>query len=86
MRYYTNLGLWAIIPPYVPWDFSLIPVVNMFSYKIKPRVNPIIKGVILSALEAFVGEPILAWSQIYNLGHWKYYYSFPILDRSLFDR
>jgi len=79
------LGLWGYnsklfptIPPFVPWDFSLIPVFNIFAYQIKPQLNPIIKAIIVSTFEAFAGEPILAWTQLYNPKHWEFYYSFPI--------
>jgi len=80
-----TLGLWGystkvipIIPPYFPWDFSLIPVIAMLFYQIKPNVKPLFKAVLFSLLSSFVSQPFFAWLQFYNPKHWEHYYSFPI--------
>ncbi|MCM3118784.1 hypothetical protein M3610_26760 [Neobacillus sp. MER 74] len=80
------LGLWhynydvlPFLPSYLPWDFTLIPVIIMFLIQIKPNSNPYIKALIFAGGSAFIGEPFFALIHIYNPEDWKYIYSFPIL-------
>jgi hypothetical protein len=79
------LGLWYyvyevvyFIPNYFPWDFSLFPVIYMAVIQTMPRVSPLIKAVILSALLAFIGEPLVEWLGFYQPVKWEHIYSFPI--------
>lgn len=81
-----SLGLWGynanllpIIPPYIPWDFTLMPVVAMLFYQYKPNANPFIKAIIFSAIASFVIQPFFAWIGFYNPQDWKHEYSFPII-------
>ncbi len=79
------LGLWEyhsvllpIVPAYLPWDWSVMPVTAMLFYQFKPGINPWIKAVIFSAVGAFAAEPFFAWLGIYNPIAWEFWYSFPI--------
>lgn len=78
-------GLWTyytwvvpLMPEYLPWDLSVMPVMSMLFYQYMPRVNPWIKAGIFAALGAFVSEPIFDWIGIYGRFAWEYWYSFPI--------
>lgn len=78
-------GLWhysgkvmPIIPTFIPWDFSLIPVTMMLFLQYKPTLNPLLKAVIYSALASFVGEPLFEWVGLYTSENWSSLYSFPI--------
>lgn len=80
----SAMGLWIYIsnlipsvPPYIPWDFCLIPVGVMLTMQIKPKANMFIKGVILAATGAFIWEPLIILGGIYKPLTWKLYYSFP---------
>lgn len=81
-----SLGLWGYnykliptMPPFMPWDLSLIPVFGMCFYQYKPQISPFIKGLIFAFIGAFIFEPVFYWLGIYNPKEWKHYYSFPIL-------
>jgi hypothetical protein len=78
-------GLWTyntwvlpLMPEYLPWDLSVMPVMAMLFYQFKPRINPWIKSVVFGVLGAFVSEPIFEWLEIYQRLNWELYYSFPI--------
>jgi hypothetical protein len=78
-------GLWhysgkalPLIPTYMPWDFSLLPVTMMLWIQAKRHWNPFIKGFIYACLAAFVGEPLFEWIGLYQPTHWRSFYSFPI--------
>ncbi|SHH77492.1 hypothetical protein SAMN02745823_00964 [Sporobacter termitidis DSM 10068] len=81
-----NFGLWGynsivipIIPPYIPWDFSIIPVTAMLFYQVKPKVNPYLKALIFSLLGSFVVQPVFEWIGFYNRKAWRDYYSLPLI-------
>ena len=42
--YYDNVVPFS--PAFLPWDFTLLPVVIMFLLQIKPKINPIIKAIL----------------------------------------
>ena len=72
---------WKLLPlaaSYFPWDFSLFPVMVMLILQFKPKVNSIFKAVGFAFLCAFVYEPIFNWLGMYDLKHWKFWYSFII--------
>lgn len=78
-------GLWTyhtwvipLMPEFLPWDLSVMPVMAMLFYQFKPKINPWIKGAFFGALGSFVSEPIFEWLDIYERLNWEYYYSFPI--------
>ncbi|MGE1195904.1 hypothetical protein [Priestia megaterium] len=51
----------------------------IFFIQVKPKINPVIKALIYSAVGAFIGLPLLNWIGIYKPLHWRYIYSFPFL-------
>ncbi|MGN7942171.1 CBO0543 family protein [Virgibacillus sp. 6R] len=80
----VTLGLWKyynklvpIMPDYFPWDFSLMPVTIMFFLQFKPKVRPIIKGLIFAAMTAFLAEPLFFWLGYYEYRGWNSIWSFP---------
>jgi len=80
------LGLWhynydvlPFLPSYLPWDFTLIPVIIMSLIQFKPHSNPFIKALIFAGGSAFIGEPFFKLIKTYSPEHWKYIYSFPFL-------
>jgi FtsH-binding integral membrane protein len=63
---------------FLPYHFSLAPVAVMVTLQIKPRANPLLKGIIFAALAAFVGMNIFDMLNFYNPKGWPTYYDFVI--------
>jgi hypothetical protein len=82
----VSLGLWSYpmkffpISPqlFLPYHFSLAPVAVMVTLQIKPRANPLLKGIIFSAIAAFVGMNVFDMLNFYNPKGWPTYYDFVI--------
>lgn len=81
----VTLGLWRynievlpVIPSFVPWDFSVIPVTTMLFLQVRPGVSPWFKAALFAALGAFVVEPLFVLLGIYQPVRWEHIYSFPI--------
>ncbi|MBO7744160.1 hypothetical protein I8J29_08145 [Paenibacillus sp. MWE-103] len=82
----TAFGLWSyptqllrILPRLYPVDFSFLPVVHMLLFQYFKNWWPyLISLAVVGAVFSFLGEPLFVWLDIYQLDHWKYYYSFPI--------
>jgi hypothetical protein len=81
----VQLGLWSyryevlpFIPAYIPYDLALMPVVVMGLIQFKPHYSPIKKAILFGLLSAFIGEPIVVFTDIYKPQAWQYYYSAPI--------
>jgi hypothetical protein len=84
----TNHGLWAypirlywaFIPPLVPYDLAYLPVIYMLVYQRHGQrwLNFLLVMIVVSAILAFIIEPLFNWMGIYVLYKWKYIYSFPI--------
>lgn len=81
----TMYGLWfytgkpiPTMPSYVPWDYSLLPVMVMLLLQYKPASSPFLKALIFAGVSSFIGEPLFQWIGIYVMTNWKIYYSFPI--------
>lgn len=79
-------GLWAypvklipLVPPFMPWDTSLLPVVTMLMIQYYPDFSPWIKSLVFSALGTFGLQPAGDWLGLTEHIHWPNYYSFPIL-------
>ena len=79
------IGLWQyhtmvvpLVPAYLPFDWSFMPVTAMLFYQFVPKISPWIKAVVFSAIGSFIVEPIFTWIGIYHRIHWEYWYSFPI--------
>lgn len=74
--YYYEVFPW--LPAYLPWDWTLMPVVIISLIEFKPYVSPILKGLIFSLITSFIGGPIFVFFNFYENINWEYYYSFPI--------
>ncbi|MBP1934729.1 CBO0543 family protein [Ammoniphilus resinae] len=81
----TMYGLWHYpskilpsMPPFIPYDFCILPVFAMFLIQYKIRIHVWVKAVIYGGINAFVGEPILWMIHFYEPEHWRFFYSFPI--------
>lgn len=79
------MGLWyyvgnvlPTIPPYVPWDFSIIPVFIMFLIQFQPEIKAYWKGLFFAGTATFIGEPFFRWLGFYVVEDWSKLYSFPI--------
>lgn len=77
--WHYNYDVLPFLPSYLPWDFTLIPVIIMTLIQFKPHINPFIKAIVFAGLSSFVGEPFFKWIGTYDPEQWKYIYSFPIL-------
>ncbi|WP_134702352.1 CBO0543 family protein [Ammoniphilus sp. YIM 78166] len=80
----VTLGLWQykvklvpVIPDFIAWDFSILPVTIMFLIQIRPNVKPIVKALLFSTFTAFVGEPFFNWLDFFDYKNWHYLASFP---------
>lgn len=82
----SELGLWSytyellpVWPRLITADFTILPVTYMFLYQyFRNWKHFILAMIVMSAVFAFAGEPLLIWLKIYNLHNWKHIYSFPI--------
>ncbi len=79
------LGFWAyhsvllpIVPAYLPWDWSVMPVTAMLFYRYFPRVNALLKAAVFSLSAAFIAEPVFIWLGLYTTKAWEIYYSVPL--------
>jgi hypothetical protein len=80
------LGLWSypanvfpLMPEFIPFDISALPVATMLLIQFFPKIIPFYKAVIYSACGSFIFQPFMKLVGLYdNLG-WKNYYSFPFL-------
>lgn len=70
--------VFPLIPMFMPWDFTLIPVSIMLMLQFKPKINKYIKAIAFSISCAFIFEPLFSWSSMYHTIHWKYWFSFII--------
>jgi hypothetical protein len=66
------------IPEFIPWDYTMFPVGIMLILQLKPKVNAFIKTIAFAFLSAFIIEPLFNWLGLYDMVHWKYWYSFVI--------
>lgn len=81
----TTFGLWyyrilvvPTPPPYIIWDFCLMPVTVRFFIQVNPQIKPFTKSIMFAVLTAFIGEPIFSGLGFVVQKHWEHYYSFPI--------
>ncbi|MFB9330876.1 CBO0543 family protein [Paenibacillus aurantiacus] len=78
-------GLWhyrfnvlPILPTYLPWDLTLMPVAVIFLLQIKPEAHPFPKALMFALGTAYIAEPLIHWLGIYTTPHWRHTYSVPI--------
>lgn len=82
----SSLGLWhynnevlPFMPPYIPWDSSIIPVLIALFLEYKTNFNPVLKAVTFGGIFAYIGEPLFIALKMYDPDHWHHYYSFIIM-------
>jgi hypothetical protein len=82
----VSMGLWTypasavpLMPEYIPFDISSLPVTTMLFIQFLPKLKPIYKAVIYAAIGSFVYEPFMHWVGLYDRLAWEYWYTFPIL-------
>lgn len=80
-----QLGLWhyrfqviPVLPTYVPWDITLMPVSIMALIRIKPEINPWAKAILFAIATSYIAEPLFNWLKVYEPENWHYSYSAPI--------
>lgn len=66
------------MPPFFPWDTTLMPVAVMTFIQFKPKIHPAIKAAVFAASAAFVAEPLAVFIKLYEPIVWRHIYSFPI--------
>ncbi|MFC4102549.1 CBO0543 family protein [Paenibacillus xanthanilyticus] len=67
-----------VVPTYLPWDFTLMPVTIIWLIQFKPSVSPYLKAAVFALLTSYVAEPFFKWLLVYNPVNWRYTYSVPI--------
>jgi hypothetical protein len=71
--------IFPIVPSLLPFDFTIAPVIFMSLYQYYTKWKSfLIAGIIISAVLAFIAEPLLVVLKLYKLISWKYIYSFPV--------
>ncbi len=79
--------LWSLVLPrrsypsftrFIPWDFTLLPVITMAFLQYKPMINPLVKATVFSLIGSFGAQPLFVVLGYYSPKHWHHYYSFPI--------
>lgn len=80
-----QLGFWhyrynvlPVLPTYLPWDISLMPITVMFLLQVRPNTNPYLKAIVFALLTSYIAEPFITWIDIYVTPNWRYTYSVPI--------
>lgn len=81
-----TMNLWSypviafpLMPDFVTFDVSVLPVATMLYIQYFPNVSPYIKSVIYSITSSFMFEPLNVKLGLYEKIRWEYYYSFPIM-------
>jgi hypothetical protein len=80
----VTMGLWRynvktipLIPDFIAWDFSLMPVSIMFFLQFKPKTKPLIKGIVFAGVTSFLVEPFFKWLGFFEYPNWHFVASFP---------
>jgi hypothetical protein len=76
--WHYNTWLLPLLPEYLPWDLTMMPVITMLFYQFYPNVNPWIKSVVYGLIASFAVEPLFIAMSFYKQGTWEHYFSFPI--------
>lgn len=73
------INVLPLMPEFIPFDISALPVATMLFLQYFPKISQYIKAAVYAALASFVFQPVSSWVGLYENIYWKYYYSFPIL-------
>lgn len=76
--WYYSVDILPTIPSYLPWDFTILPVLTMLFIQYKPNMNSLKKAIVFSAFNSFLGEPMMELIGLYVPLKWNIFYSFPI--------
>lgn len=68
-----------LVPPFLTWDLSSIPVITMVFLHYRRQMSPILKSIILGLFGSFLMQPFAVWTGLYIPYHWKHAYSFPLV-------
>ncbi|UGB28786.1 CBO0543 family protein [Metabacillus sp. B2-18] len=68
-----QLALWhyrfnviPVLPTYIPWDLTLMPITIMVLLQIKPNTRPIIKAILFALITSYIAEPFFQWLKLYQ--------------------
>jgi PAS domain S-box-containing protein len=75
-KYYVTVV--PVLGGFFPWNFSIVPVLFVFSYQVFPKISPVLKGIIVSLMYAYLGEPFSDYLGFTLHNPWKHTYSVPI--------
>ncbi|MCU9613154.1 hypothetical protein OEV98_06260 [Caldibacillus lycopersici] len=67
-----------VLPTYLPWDLTLMPVTILYILQFKPNASPFLKAIFFALLTSYIGEPFFQWMKVYHAANWKFTYSVPI--------
>lgn len=81
-----NRHLWSypiqllpVCTPLLPFDFTVLPIINMLIYQYFRKWRSFFLGNVIAAFFfAFISEPFLKWINVYDPHDWKHIYSVPI--------
>ena len=71
--------VFPLMPEFITFDVSVLPVATMVFIQYFPRANPYIKAIIYSVSSSFIFEPLNVKLGFYVKIRWEYYYSVPIM-------
>ncbi|HEY5561616.1 MAG TPA: CBO0543 family protein [Clostridiaceae bacterium] len=83
VEYGDELVLWdyptdiiPIFPPLTSINLVILPLIYSLTYQyFKTRKSFIWATLIITSIICFIIEPIFVWLSLYELVHWKYYFS-----------
>lgn len=78
--WYYTADLIPSNPGFISFDFCVLPVFAMLLIQWKPQASPFLKALLFGGVNAFIGEYLLIWMDIYKPSHWHPMYFFPILS------
>jgi hypothetical protein len=67
-----------ILPTFLPWDLTLMPITVMSLMQVKPDANPYLKALVFALITSYAAEPFFEWLDVYKIQKWSYSYSAPI--------
>jgi hypothetical protein len=80
-----QIGFWhyrfnviPVLPTYLPWDITLMPLMIMILLQFKPQINPWYKAIFFALISSYGAEPFFDWLEVYEPTNWRYTYSIPI--------
>ncbi len=76
--WYYQVKVIPLLPPFLPWDTSVLPVVTMFFIQVAPKASPFAKGALYAVGGAFIFQPLMIWLGLYTELHWSHFYSLPL--------